>query len=141
MLRNKSHKSILNKSGSKIDPFGTPETISFQRMAQFLFFVCNFEGNCAPVLRQIVTIHKWLTIKNALIRSLPLWTHTGRELQIPHGYRRREPHDAWIRLVPLKLRILCFAWLQHLQSQIIHSIGKVRWLRAYFSIGLWHTVR
>ena len=32
MLRNKSHKNILNKSGPKIDPCGTPETISSQRL-------------------------------------------------------------------------------------------------------------
>ena len=32
MLRNESHKNILNESGHKIDPCGATETISSQRL-------------------------------------------------------------------------------------------------------------
>ena len=60
MQRNKSHKNILNKVVPKLILVEHLKQFlpKDYRMTRFLFFVCNFEGNCAPFSRQLVTIHK-----------------------------------------------------------------------------------
>ena len=59
---------MLNKSGAKMDPIGTPD-ISSQNLWEsiaytiFLFFVYDFEGSYAPVLKLKVTGHKQLLLR------------------------------------------------------------------------------
>ena len=68
MLRNNSHKNLLNKSGPKIEQLKQFLPNDY-RMTWFLFFICDFEGSCAPVSRHIVTTHKHST-----------WQLTNREI-------------------------------------------------------------
>ena len=39
---NKSHKNMLNKSGPKMDPCGTPQSTSFQELKEVPFVVPCF---------------------------------------------------------------------------------------------------
>ena len=54
---------MLNTSGPKIDPCGTPEKISFHRQYQSLFFVCGFEGSYALTSKPEVIGHKHLILR------------------------------------------------------------------------------
>ena len=42
MIKNRSTKKLLNKSGPNIEPFGTPDTISVQVLSGFLVFIPCF---------------------------------------------------------------------------------------------------
>ena len=59
MIKNKSQRNMLNRSGSKINPCGTPEKISSCRLWAVPFFVlCGFEDSYALSSKLEVIGHK-----------------------------------------------------------------------------------
>ena len=67
------------------------------------------------------------------IRAVPpLWIHTGKDIsRFRIKYRQRQPHNAWINLFTLKLRILCFDWLQPLRQSWVTLRAYLDWFMIF----------
>ena len=54
-MKNKSHKNMLNKRGTKIDSWGTPNKISSHELkSEFIFVLCFlFVNNFASALKLV----------------------------------------------------------------------------------------